>query len=211
MITPGSIVILCLVVIALMFGFLVVSGFVHDPVAWLDWALPHRRIVNCDHDVYLHRWYIFRTKYVSLFLHKFVRSDEDRALHDHPWSFFVIPIWRGYIEHTEYQLKPGDNPDDSKRFPKLRTVSNNDGNGFTRYAVYQRRVYPIISARYRPALFRHRVELLPNKKQFDVMPLPAWSLFFHFTKEREWGFHPPQGFVNWRDWWSSHKCGDEPE
>lgn len=34
------------------------------------------------------------------FFHKFLRSDEDRALHNHPWDFIVIPVWRGYYEHN---------------------------------------------------------------------------------------------------------------
>jgi len=59
-------------------------------------------INNCDRDPYLHRWYVIRNKRFALFIHKFVRSDEDRALHDYPWNFIVIPIWRGY---NEFNLK----------------------------------------------------------------------------------------------------------
>lgn len=36
----------------------------------------------------------------NLYLHKFMRDDDDRALHDHPsWAFRLI-LWNGYIEHT---------------------------------------------------------------------------------------------------------------
>src|SRR5688500_17625240 len=66
----------------------------------LSAILPFKVIVNCARDPYLVRWYLFRSGPVSIFIHKFVRSDEDRALHDHPWAFLVIPIWRGYIEHS---------------------------------------------------------------------------------------------------------------
>lgn len=58
-------------------------------------------IVNCERSPYLHRWYVLRTKRVSIFVHRFVRSDEDRALHDHPWNFIVIPLWRGCREHND--------------------------------------------------------------------------------------------------------------
>lgn len=67
----------------------------------LNRILKKKVIVNCDRDPYLHRWYVFQSDRVALFVHKFVRSDEDRALHDHPWSFLVIPVWRGYIEHND--------------------------------------------------------------------------------------------------------------
>jgi hypothetical protein len=66
----------------------------------LDRLLSKRVIVNCDRDPYLIRWYLLRTKPLAIFIHKFVRSDEDRALHDHPWNFIVVPIWRGYFEHN---------------------------------------------------------------------------------------------------------------
>lgn len=182
----------------------------------------YKVIENCDHDPYLVRWYVLRTPWVSLFVHKFIRSDEDRCLHSHPWCFLVVPIWRGYIEHSDR---------DSWRSP----VGDNDP---TKREV-KRRVWPIIGTRYRPATFRHRVELLPKRSiceqcipawnEFErdnplVTPQdmlnvsrycrvchgtammttlkPAWSLFFHFRREREWGFHPPEGFVHWRDWWT---------
>ncbi len=66
----------------------------------LDRLLEKKVIENCERQPYLHRWYLLRTARVAVFVHKFVRSDEDRALHDHPWPFFVLPIWRGYREHS---------------------------------------------------------------------------------------------------------------
>ena len=63
--------------------------------------LFHRRdIRSCEMEIYLKRWYIFKSKRLTLFVHKFEKSDEDMALHDHPWAFFVIPIWRGYYEYN---------------------------------------------------------------------------------------------------------------
>ena len=67
--------------------------------AALDRLFARREIVNCARELYLRRWYVFRSAPFAVFLHNFVRSDEDRALHDHPWSFLVIPLWRGYVEH----------------------------------------------------------------------------------------------------------------
>lgn len=34
---------------------------------------------------YLLRWYIFRNPFFCVYHHLIVRSDDDRALHDHPW------------------------------------------------------------------------------------------------------------------------------
>jgi hypothetical protein len=65
----------------------------------LDKLFKKRVIINCEKDPYLHRWFMIKTPWLGVYIHKFVRSDEDRALHDHPWPFLVIPIWRGYIEY----------------------------------------------------------------------------------------------------------------
>lgn len=66
----------------------------------LDRFFASRTILNCDKEPYLKRWYLIRTDRFAIFVHKFLRSDEDRALHDHPWPFIVIPIWRGYHEES---------------------------------------------------------------------------------------------------------------
>lgn len=67
----------------------------------LDRCLCYRVIINCDKEPYLKRWYLIRRESCGLFIHKFIRGDEDRALHDHPWNFVIIPLWRGYVEHQD--------------------------------------------------------------------------------------------------------------
>jgi hypothetical protein len=36
----------------------------------------------------------------SVYLHQFLRDDDDRALHDHPWFWCSIMLRGGYLEHT---------------------------------------------------------------------------------------------------------------
>lgn len=37
-------------------------------------------------DDYLHRWYVIpRNRWFNVYLHEYHGSDDDRALHDHPW------------------------------------------------------------------------------------------------------------------------------
>lgn len=68
----------------------------------LDYLFERRDIVNCEREIYLQRWFVVRlAERFAIFAHRFERSDEDRALHDHPWDFIVIPLWRGYVEHSE--------------------------------------------------------------------------------------------------------------
>lgn len=51
---------------------------------------------------YMLRWFLIpRNHYLNVYMHRFMRSDDDRALHDHPWWFVSILIRGGYIEHRE--------------------------------------------------------------------------------------------------------------
>jgi hypothetical protein len=65
----------------------------------------YRVIQGCTnpHQILLVRYFLLHTKPVSVFLHQLVSSDEDRALHDHPWSFFTLLLTGGYWEHTTTQ------------------------------------------------------------------------------------------------------------
>jgi hypothetical protein len=50
---------------------------------------------------YLQRWWVWpRNRWLNLYLHNFNRDDDDRALHDHPWSSLSILLRGGYYEIT---------------------------------------------------------------------------------------------------------------
>jgi hypothetical protein len=50
---------------------------------------------------YLRRWWVIpRNRFLNVYLHEFLRSDDDRALHDHPWSNVSILLRGNYVEHT---------------------------------------------------------------------------------------------------------------
>ncbi|AOK04059.1 hypothetical protein WK25_05995 [Burkholderia latens] len=50
---------------------------------------------------YLLRWWVLpRNRFFNVYLHCFLRSDDDRALHDHPWANCSILLRGRYVEHT---------------------------------------------------------------------------------------------------------------
>lgn len=63
----------------------------------------YRSIGACDSTKgpLLIRYFLLHTKPISVFLHHLMQSDEDRALHDHPWSFITILLSGGYWEYTQ--------------------------------------------------------------------------------------------------------------
>lgn len=50
---------------------------------------------------YLRRWWVIpRNRFFNVYLHQFLRSDDDRALHDHPWANCSVLLRGSYTEHT---------------------------------------------------------------------------------------------------------------
>ncbi|WP_236643654.1 hypothetical protein [Flavisphingopyxis soli] len=50
---------------------------------------------------YLRRWWVIpRNRLFNIYHHDVLHSDEDRALHDHPWWNVSIVLAGGYFEHV---------------------------------------------------------------------------------------------------------------
>lgn len=69
-----------------------------------DWAQsvmdsrPPDFIIGGD---YMERWFIIpRNAGPNVYLHRTLRSDDDRALHDHPWANSSLVLRGGYLEIT---------------------------------------------------------------------------------------------------------------
>lgn len=126
---------------------------------------------------YLRRWFVLpRNPLFNVYLHQFLRSDDDRALHDHPWLFNLSWLLSGeYIEHT---IRAGG--------VGVRTPRRAGDLKF----------------RWGPA--PHRVELLTiadfvRTQPDNATPLPCWTLFITGPRVRQWGFHCPEaGWIHWR-------------
>jgi hypothetical protein len=68
--------------------------------------------------VYLHRWYIIpKNRWFNIYLHKFQRSDDDRALHDHPWVSCSFLLKGEILEHHQNGTRHV-----SRWFPVFRTA-----------------------------------------------------------------------------------------
>lgn len=70
------------------------------------WAVQRMRqapdfVIGPAEAPYLRRWWIVpRNGLCNVYLHEILRSDDDRALHDHPWANTSLLLAGGYIEHT---------------------------------------------------------------------------------------------------------------
>ena len=70
---------------------------------WFSWLKrPPDFVIGRD---YLRRWYLIsRNRWFCIYLHNIQRSDDDRALHDHPWWNVSIILKGEYWEETSNGL-----------------------------------------------------------------------------------------------------------
>jgi hypothetical protein len=62
---------------------------------------PPDFVIGTPEDPYMRRWYLIpRNNWFSMYVHHFLHSDDDRALHDHPWWNLSILLEGQYTEHT---------------------------------------------------------------------------------------------------------------
>lgn len=69
--------------------------------AWATGLMASRAPDFVIGDDYLRRWWVIpRNEQCNVYLHHIRKSDDDRALHDHPWANTSFLIYGAYIEHT---------------------------------------------------------------------------------------------------------------
>lgn len=131
--------------------------------------------IGGDENPYCLRWWVIpRNRFFNIYLHHFLRDDDDRALHDHPWVNCSIPLRTGYIE--ERFLRPWEA---GKPLPGTILTQRHVGGFY-----------------FRRGSTPHRVILFKDQ---DMKPIPSWSLFITGPVLREWGFVCPSGrWVHWK-------------
>lgn len=76
------------------------------------WLHQPDQVIGGREDPYLLRWYVIpRNPLFNIYIHKFLRSDDDRALHDHPWPSLSLALYGEMFERTRRSNRdviPGD-------------------------------------------------------------------------------------------------------
>lgn len=69
-------------------------------------------IIGETENPYIKRWWVVpRNQFANLYLHLTLRSDDDRAMHDHPFDNTSFLVAGSYVEHTPegvFTRLPGD-------------------------------------------------------------------------------------------------------
>ena len=143
-------------------------------------------IIGSSADPYMMRWFLVpKNPVCNVYLHHFIRSDDYRALHDHPWPSLSFLLRGDMIEWTFACPRLGP----AGRFVKRHLLEG--------------------AITFRRATLAHRIQLLPDwsnvttaadRKSLCVPDKGAWTLFITGPKLRNWGFHCPHNrWVPWQD------------
>lgn len=170
-----------IVALFLMFGFW--TGITILRYSWSPLRLPDF-VIGDPADPYLNRWWIIpRNRWFNIYLHQFCKSDDDRALHDHPWVNMSLLLRGEYLEVI----------------PRMKSLKYFGANV---HGLLRRPFRPV----FRRAKSAHRVVLFKDDKGAFV---PVWSLFLTGPVIREWGFHCPHGWRHWREFVDTRDGGNK--
>jgi hypothetical protein len=127
--------------------------------------------------LYMRRWRFMPDWLPGFRVHNILQSDDDRALHDHPFSFLTIILKGGYYEHLADGTKKWHGrgailwrPAETLHRIELKTISQ-----FTVYDTQGKRIKT------------HRTLL------------PAWTFVLRSRYFRQWGFQTEAGWVHHKD------------
>jgi hypothetical protein len=154
--------------------------------AILRWARarhPDFIIGGADNPYLRRHWLLPRNRFFNVYVHEFLRSDDDRALHDHPWLFNASWLIAGeYVEHT---IREGG----------IEVRSHRLAGDW----------------KFRWGAAPHRVELLTEEEAGDgwvtSFPLTCWTVFITGPVVRTWGFHCPKRWVPWKEFVDDRDSG----
>jgi len=166
-------------------------------LTWVSSKLPCRVISDSDQP-YLERYYLFTVLGWRFYLHKFVGSDPDRGLHDHPWAKAYSIILSGwYWEETRSGVR------------KIRWLNSLTGDTFHRVVLPYLEESPCLEEYPCWTLFFHTAgdvkdwgfwRKLEDNEEFDnYIGNPSIKGAALFTP-----YKYPEGFVK-SEWWKKAK------
>lgn len=150
---------------------------------------PPDVIIGGEADPYMRRWWVIpRNRWFNVYLHHFLRSDDDRALHDHPWWNIS---W--LLDGSYFEMVPVD---DREPAGPSRAIYRTSGAFAFRKAEAAHRI--VLQTTFWPGSGRS-------------LEKPVWTLFITGPKVRVWGFWCPKGWKDWRDFTSFRSKGNGHE
>ncbi len=179
------------------------DGLTRKLLRWhIAYTQARKRDVRIPSDetipAYMLRWWLIkRNAFFNIYLHNILRSDDDTALHDHPWWNFSIVLEGGYFEHT---IAEGG-IHNWRWFGPGQMQFRWHGAGAHRLQLPSRKHQ--IGFRDEPStttFMDDDIRLSEHQPIFELREDPATSIFITGPVLRRWGFHHESGWVDAYDW-----------
>lgn len=133
-------------------------------------------VIGGQDDPYLKRWWVIpRNPLLNIYLHVFLRDDDDRYLHDHPWINLSVLLVGDYREVVFRE------PRMTRKFAREFDCLVGGERGITREAG---------DLVFRMPRHAHRILLRSDR---------VVTLFITGPRVRKWGFYTSRGWKYWRD------------
>lgn len=148
--------------------------------------------------VYMSRWWkIKRNAYLNIYFHQVFRSDDDAALHDHPWWSFSIVLQGGYYEHRIL-----DGGIHQKIWYEPGSVLFRRAGKLAHRLELQRVRYCGVRDPYLQNWTVGEIDNieLEQGREEDTYELPAKTIFITGPVLRRWGFHHTDQWVDAYNW-----------
>lgn len=167
---------------------------------------------------YLHRWHIIpRNPWFNIYLHHFLRGDDDRANHDHPWWSCSLLLTNMYREHTQqfcvdargcpdidavmranHECLDMAEPNDGRTYVE-GSITANTGKLPGLHTAEYIQTFTFGDMRVLPPEHLHRIELAGNNDS------PCWTLFVTGRRRRRWSFMcMNRGWVDFEEYTAPH-------
>ncbi len=152
----------------------------------MEWIqkLLGRSDIWINGQLYMKRWKFMPDRLPGFRLHNIIKSDQDRELHDHPFSFLSIILKGGYFEYRE---------DGSKKWYGPGSVLWRPGKTLHRIELAPQFAYIDRGATY---------------EEVDDGEVPAWTFVLRSKHFRNWGFQTISGWMPWEKFVSSKISSD---
>jgi hypothetical protein len=154
---------------------------------------------------YMERWQFVDRPSFGARVHHILRSDWDRALHDHPWDFTSVILTGGYYEHRPINLKLCTDDEVQALLDAGSTIHGCTGSKLMSVRTW----HGPGSILRRRAEDLHRIELkkelVATSSGMTPVDIPAWTFVMRGRERRDWGFKLDDGWVSAKLFHSTHK------
>lgn len=164
--------------------------------------------------LYMKRWRLIHRKWFGVRIHHIVRSDGDRELHDHPFSFVSFILKGGYWEWRAVERTQECSRCEGCGSVRTQGDERNQREFNRCPHCFGRGVVAVVDPHnpelrwvgagrvvFRRAETLHRLVLKERTDHDDdLVPTPAgtWTFVITGPRRREWGFATKEGWVDWK-------------